>query len=197
MTGYDKVCLVDRNNNKQNNNKVKNMKRNIKRNGPGRPAYTPVIPKGKFTMNDLCEANGVSLKTGKGKLCSKLTLVKWLAKQLANRRSGLVTKTDATAEPNSKDGLGRKSFVYIRRPGMSAKTLKTATKSTVSVKLAPQTTADYEATKAALLAPSPAPVTPTEPVTAPVAEVAPAAEPAPAAAPEVTAPVAATDPVTA
>ena len=42
---------------------------------PGRPKYVPVIPKSKFTMSDFCEANGVSLKTGKGKSCSKLTLI--------------------------------------------------------------------------------------------------------------------------
>jgi hypothetical protein len=163
---------------------------------PGRPAYIPVIPRGRFTMNDLCEANGVSLKTGKGKNCSRLTLVKWVAKQLGNKRSGLIVKVkDETSEPNSRKGLGRKAFLYIRRVVKDG--LKTAAKSTVTVKM--NTTADYEKTKAELLGtnvpavavstpapePTPAPVAPvTAPTPEPVAEVA-----APAPTAEVAAPV--------
>lgn len=162
-----------------------------KQSSPGRPAYKPVLPNRKFTMTDLCEANGVSLKTGKGKNCSKLTLVKFIAKQLGNKRSGLIIKVkDETREPNSTVGLGRKAFVYIRRPGTKVATpaaksnLKTAAKSKVSVKLAPaSTTSDYEATKAALLAPTPTPVIAEAPavVTEP-APVAPVAETSPAPA---------------
>jgi hypothetical protein len=168
-----------------NKNKNKYMKTKVTKSydHPGRPAYIPVVPRGRFTMNDLCEANGVNLKSGKGKNCSRLTLVKWVAKQLGNKRSGLIVKVkDETSEPNSKKGLGRKAFLYIRR---ATNGLKTAAKSNVSVKMG--TTADYEATKAALLgtpvtavtvAPTPAPAPAAEPVTetAPVAPAAPTAE---------------------
>jgi hypothetical protein len=144
---------------------------------PGRPAYIPVIPRGRFTMNDLCEENGVNLKSGKGKNCSRLTLVKWVAKQLGNKRSGLIVKVkDETSEPNSKKGLGRKAFLYIRRV-VAKDGLKTAAKSNVSVKMTP-TTESYEATKAALLGtPAPAvtvaaPTPAAEPVTEPVSPTA-------------------------
>lgn len=148
---------------------------------PGRPAYLPVIPRGRFTMNDLCATNGVNINTGKGKKCSRLTLVKWVAKQLGNKRSGLIVKVkDETSEPNSSKGLGRRAFLYIRRPQKNS--LKTASKSNVSVKM--NTTEDYEKTKAALLTPEPVvaetptpePVTPT-PVAAPTPEIAAPAEP--------------------
>lgn len=157
---------------------------------PGRPAYVPVLPKGKFTMTDLCEANGVSLKTGKGKNCSKLTLVKFIAKQLGNKRSGLIVKVkDETREPNSTHGLGRKAFVYSKRSGIKAATpaaksnLKTAVKSKVSVKLAPAPAKSYEETKAALLAPTPPAPAPADVAEAPAAApVAPVAETTPAPA---------------
>jgi hypothetical protein len=162
----------------QTNNKQANMK-TVKHDGPGRPKYQPKLPRGKFTMNELCQENGVSLKTGKGKNCSKLTLVKFVARELSNRRSGLVIKVkDETSEPNSRKGLGRKPFLFMRRPNA----LKAAAKSDVSVNL--NTTAEYEATKAALgISGTPTPATPEAPV----------ASPAPVA--EVTAPVAETTPV--
>lgn len=143
LTGYDNVCLVD-SNNKQQQTKTNNMKTKVTKSydHPGRPAYIPAVPRSRFTMNDLCEANGVNLKSGKGKNCSRLTLVKWVAKQLDNKRSGLIVKVkDETSEPNSKKGLGRKAFLYIRRVAKDG--LKTAAKSNVSVKMNP--TADYEA----------------------------------------------------
>lgn len=162
---------------------------------PGRPAYKPTIPRGRFTMNDLCDENGVNLKTGKGRNCSRLTLVKWVAKQLGNKRSGLIVKVKGeTHEPNSKVGLGRKAFVYLRRAG-AKDGLKTSSKSNVSVKMT--STADYEKTKAALLGtPVPA-VKIASPVAEPVADTAPVVETPVTAttAPEVTAP--ATEPVTA
>jgi hypothetical protein len=159
----------------------------VKHDGPGRPKYQPKLPRGKFTMNELCQENGVSLKTGKGSNCSKLTLVKFVARELSNRRSGLVVKVkDETSEPNSRKGLGRKPFLFMRRPNA----LKAAAKSNVSVSL--NTTDAYEAQKAALGING----TPAADVTAPVAPVAPTPEPtAPVA--EVTAPVAETAPVVA
>lgn len=200
MTGYDKVFPVDSNNNKQKHKQ--NMKTKVTKSydHPGRPAYIPVIPRGRFTMNDLCEENGVSLKTGKGKNCSRLTLVKWVAKQLGNKRSGLIVKVkDETSEPNSRKGLGRKAFLYIRRT--QASNLKTAAKSNVSVKMT--TTADYEATKAALLGtnvPAVAVTTPETPAPvapAPVTETAAVAAPEPVAAAPTAPEVPAAAPVTA
>ena len=160
--------------------------------GPGRPAYVPKLPtKLRWTMLDLQLCNKVNPATGKGPNCSKLTLVNWLADELANRRSGLVLKvTGETKEPNSKSGLGRKAFVYVLRSrkdeltkdSTPAKTpakksgLKTAAKSPVSVKL--NTTADYEKAKADLLAPTPAPVVAATPEPAPTsADVTPAPAP--------------------
>ncbi len=172
---------------------MKNTKTNTKRSGPGRPSYVPKLPRGKFTMTDLCEANEVNLKTGKGPKCSKLTLVKFLAKELANKRTGLVTKVKGeTRKPQGDAGLGRKAFLYIRRDAPVKNNLATAAKSPVSVKVAPGTT-DYEAQKAALGLGNPEPVTitqaPAEPTPAPVV----AESPAPAQ-PEVTE-TAPTDPV--
>lgn len=168
------------------------MKKNIKRNGPGRPAYEPKFPaKLKWTMADFCRRNEVDTETGKGPNCSKLTLVKFLKKDLKNRRSGLVGKLkDETAPPDSDSGLGRRSLLYFLRaradeieakaeakPARKSNGLKTAAKSPVSVKLS--TTADYEATKAALGIDTPAP-TATEPApTAPLVSVPIVAEPTP------------------
>jgi len=143
--------------------------KNINR-GPGRPAYDIKWPNGKFTFDDLCEANGVNPKTGKGKFCTKLTLRKGIKRDAASRgRSEIVLLKDEQREPNSKSGLGRKTFVYIRRSKLQ--TLKAASKSTASVNVgtkavkpakvkatkSPATAAvDYEAMKANLLAPMPA-----------------------------------------
>jgi len=194
------MLTVDRNNNKTTTTKEHNTMK-TKQSGPGRPAYVPKLPtKLRWTMLDLQVRNEVNPATGKGPNCSKLTLVNWLADELANRRSGLVLKVNGeTKEPNSKSGLGRKAFVYVLRsrkdeldktspaPAKPVKTakksgLKTAAKSPVSVKL---NTASYEATKAAILAPTPAPV------------VAATPEPAPAPAEVTSAPVAETPVATA
>jgi hypothetical protein len=114
--------------------------------------------------------------------------VKWVAKQLGNKRSGLIVKVkDETSEPNSRKGLGRKAFLYIRRTMKDG--LKTAAKSNVAVKM--NTTADYEKVKADLLGTSVPAVTVTPETPAPVAP-APVTETATVAAPE---PVGATAPV--
>jgi hypothetical protein len=152
------------------------MKKNT---GPGRPKYTPVIPKGKFTFTDLEIANGVNPKTGKGKDCTTLTLRKWLKRELAKRgHSAIVHLKDTFADPTSKHGLGRKQYVYQRRAGVTiakpsapapkptavkaTKTAKAKAPKRSAVTKAPATvigkglskaTENYEAQKAAILAP--------------------------------------------
>jgi hypothetical protein len=146
--------------------------------GPGRPMAEITVPNRKFTFADLVEANSH---------VTPLTLRKFLKRDASRKgKSEIVLVKDETREPNHKKGLGRKTYVYIRRSKASA--LKTARKSSVTVPLStPSTTADYEAKKAALLAPEPAPA-------APIAET-----PAPEAVAAETAAVAAdaTSPVTA
>ena len=183
---------------------MKNKNANENR-GPGRPAYVPKIPGRKFTFADFMEANEVNPETGKGPNCSKLTLTKFLDRDMYNafesgarkgkankaspRKNSLVIKLDETREPNSESGLGRKTYVYLRRDKLD--TLKTAkvAKAKVSVNVGTAATkprkakgvstatADYEAQKAALLTPTPAvTIAPVEtaPVDAePTAEVAP------------------------
>jgi hypothetical protein len=146
------------NNNKQTNNMNKEKNTNkepkpIKR-GPGRPKAEINIPKGKFTFSDLEEANSH---------VTPLTLRKFLKRDASKRNmSEVILIKDETREPNSKDGLGRKVYVYTRRAGAVKPTgLKAARKSTVSVPLASKSTEDYEAAKAALTAPAePAPTAP-------------------------------------
>lgn len=147
---------------------MKNAKQNR---GPGRPMAQINIPSKKFTFADMVEANDH---------VTPLTLRKFLKRDAARKnKSEIVLVKDETREPNHKSGLGRKTYVYIRRSKMegsaSASALKTARKSKVSVALAPaSSTADYEATKAALLAPEPAPTEPAPESTPIVAEPIPA-----------------------
>jgi len=137
--------------------------KNKSQRGPGRPMAEISIPSRKFTFADLVEAN---------EHVTPLTLRKFLKRDFARKgKSEIVLVKDETRESNSKKGLGRKTFVYIRRSKMNA--LKTAIKSKVSVSIAPaKPTADYEATKAALLAPA-APVIAQAPEAAPATEAAP------------------------
>lgn len=158
------------------------MKKNSKSNGPGRPQYEIKWPRGKFTFTDLEIENGVNPKTGKCKNCTTLTLRKGLKRDHAKRgHSVIVCLKDILAEPNSKSGLGRKQLVYARR-SMAEKyaTAKSAPRKakadvSVNVSTAPvdavsQSTVDYEAQKAALLAPTPAVTITPDPTPAPVAE---------------------------
>jgi hypothetical protein len=123
------------------------------------------------------DKNEVDVNTGKGKFCSKLTLVKGIKRGITD---GEIVKLDETREPNSKLGLGRKTLVYIRREyiGDSNTRTKSAKSSTPAVKVAPnpvkatvraktptKDVADYDAKKAALLAPTPSVSIP--PVSAP------------------------------
>lgn len=157
---------------------------------PGRPMYDPKWPRAKeFTFRDLCEAQGMRF-TAKGKYvqgsgeCTPLTMRKFLKRDKASRGHSVLVLLDATADPNSRKGLGRKAHLYSLRNRVSTRTAKApeATPADVS-----QSTKDYEATKAALLADTSVPVT--APVT-PEATPAPAPEVTPTPAPEVTAPAA-------
>ena len=166
------------------------MNKNAKANrGPGRPMYQPIIPKGKFTMADFCEANGVNVKNGKGKMCSKLTLIKFMDRKIGK---SMIRKVKGEfAAPANKKGLGRKAFLYERIPGATVpkspvqKDQQASPKSPKTRKSTAPTSADYEATKSALLAPTPAVVitspepTVTEPEVAetPVETVAETADP--------------------
>ena len=202
-------------NNNKNKTAMKNKNKksadtNTKR-SPGRPKYTPVIPKSRFTVTDLCEANGVDLKTGKGERCSKLTLIKFLARDMYHRfesgknagkpnydkprsNSTVVLLEDIVAEPNSEAGLGRKSYVYQLRSKFEAsngnKAAAPKAKTPAPRKSAPKKTVaeankTYEATKAAILAP----VVAIAPAPAPVPEAPKAEVPAPVAAVTPPAPV--------
>ena len=183
------------------------MKKNSKSNDPGRPQYEIKWPRAKFTFTDLEIENGVNPNTGKGKNCTTLTLRKGLKRDQAKRgHSVIVCLKDILAEPNSKSGLGRKQLVYARRSMAEKYANKTSAPrkakadvpvnvSTAPVDATSQATVDYEAQKAALLAPTPAVTITPDPTPAPVAEVAP--EPVTEAAPVAeTAPVSA-EPVTA
>jgi hypothetical protein len=106
----------------------KNAKTNKSSNGPGRPAYQIKWPTGKFTFQDLEILNGVDPETGKGKVCTKLTLRKGLARDLALNSKSLIVKTKETRAPDSESGLGRKSFVFIRRSKLQATKAKKSAK---------------------------------------------------------------------
>jgi hypothetical protein len=146
--------------------------KNEKNRGVGRPSYAVKYPNHKFTMSDLMVANGVNPKTGKGKLCTKLTLVKALQRDMfildkngkpdverPRRNSTIVRVKNETRQPNSVSGLGRKTFVYIRRD----KLVKSEKTVTVSIGTKPESKS-YEETKAELLG-----TTPAVEITAPVA----------------------------
>lgn len=151
------------------------------KNSPGRPKYVPVIPKSRFTMTDFMVANGVNLETGKGKNCSKLTLIKFLARDAKRKgHSTVVRLKDITAEPNSKDGLGRKALVYQLRTKFEASKAKAsaAPAKKVTDKAVKTAAENYETTKAAILAPV-AEIVPTP--AAVVAETVPEPTPAPTA----------------
>jgi hypothetical protein len=136
----------------------------VKHDGPGRPRYSPLIPKGNFTFTDFEIVNGVK-PNGKGKNCTTLTLRKWLKNDLyilddngeivrANAKSKVMRVKDLLANPNSKKGLGRKQLVYVAREGtptveMEKSTLVIATESTVkTAKVAKAKTAKAKTAKA-------------------------------------------------
>ena len=134
--------------------------------GPGRPKYNPVFPKGNFTFSDFLTVNGVDPETGKGENCTMLTLRKWMKKDASrHQRSEVVRVQGELAAPDSDNGKGRKKFVFCLRDKNAvavkspakAKTptkAKSKAKSKSKGKSKTNPTADYEATKAALLAPA-------------------------------------------
>ncbi len=193
------------------------MKKNTESNGPGRPRYQMKYPTTKqWTFQDLMEANDVSLRTGKGPNCTKLTLTKNMDRDLfireegkngkrgkilrTNPKSVVVRLTDVFAEPSSKDGLGRKGYLYCLRAKFDGRTTRT-TKPAKAVRATrktrtPRATAAVSQTPvadaldkihAALAAPTP--VVNVTPAAVPVVTVTPAPAPTPAPTP---APVVAT-----
>ena len=176
----------------------------VTKQGPGRPAYEPKFPRSlEWTSADFMEANEVNPETGKGPKCSKLTLTKNLNRDMYHpiesgknkgkpdrnrpRKNSLVVKSDKTREPNSESGLGRKTFVFYLRakqdsikPGkvsVNVGTAATKPNKPNKARTVSKSTADYEAQKAALLAPTAAvTIAPGETapvVVEPIAEVAP------------------------
>jgi len=147
------------------------MKKNAKR-GVGRPMAEISIPNRKFTFADLMEANTH---------VTPLTLRKFLARDVDEGRKSLVVRIkEENREPNSKHGLGRKTFVYVKRSKLDG-----AKKSAVSVNVgtaaskAKSAKPSYADTKAALLG-TPATVVKITPAPAPVAPAPVAPELAPA-----------------
>ena len=139
------------------------MKKNNKSSGPGRPQYQIKWPSGKFTFADLAIENGVNPKTGKGKNCTKLTLRKGLQRDFVKGDQSVIVRLENTFAEPAGSGIGRKQLVYMRRTQLEAKQAKDALKADVHVNVSTiptedavsQSTADYEAQKAALLAPTP------------------------------------------
>lgn len=78
----------------------------------GRPTANVKIPKGKFTFQELCAANSN---------LAPLTLRNFMARDTAEGKySQIVRVEDERGEPGSKEGYGRKPFLYIRRELMKA-----------------------------------------------------------------------------
>jgi hypothetical protein len=185
---------------KQLNQKQLNMSKQSTKQGPGRPKYSPDFPrKTNWTFIDFMEVNGVesnpeSKKYGKGPNCTKLTLTKYLGRDMfylfaTGKRKGQPDRSrprpnstvklvkDEFAEPNSENGLGRKGFIYTLRnkPAGQPKTTRKARTTRATSDVSPATK-QYEELKAILAAPTPAPAA----VTVPAVEVKPEPTPAPA-----------------
>ena len=177
--------------------------------GPGRPKYDPVFPRTKeWTFTDFMKVNGININLnskdfGKGPNCTMLTLRKFIARDAKKMGHSLIFKVkNVTSEPNSKDGLGRRAYLYSLRAKASVKKASApkATAPEVAETVTPhddvsEATKRYEELKSILAAPAtvtipavtitpeatPLPVAPeATPEVAPVAETAPAVEVAPA-----------------
>lgn len=73
----------------------------------GRPAADVKIPRGKFTFQQLCEANSN---------LAPLTLRNFMKRDKGHGKlSQIVRVEDERGEPGSDDGYGRKPFLYVRR----------------------------------------------------------------------------------
>lgn len=171
-----------------------------KHDGPGRPKYEPVFPRTKeWSFTDFMEVNGININPnskdfGKGPNCTMLTLRKFMARDAKKLGRSLITKIKGvTSEPNSKDGLGRRAYLYSLRAKANVKRAS-APKSEAPAAADTVTPHDdvsdatkrYEELKSILAAPTPAPAA----VTIPAVTIAPEATPAPAPEPVVEAPAA-------
>jgi hypothetical protein len=157
------------------------MKKNTKsvKRGPGRPKAVITIPNKKFTFEDLKAAN---------KHVTPLTLRKFLGRDMymlddtgkpdrtrPRRNSLIVLVRDETREPNHEKGLGRKTYVYIKRT--KAASPKAAPKAGKTAPPAEPVTVDVgTASEAPVVPPTPVIESPAETV-APVAETPVIAEP--------------------
>ena len=156
----------------KNKNSKSNKSAAAVKQGPGRPAYSPIVPNKRFTFGDLCIANGVNLETGKGDKCTALTLRKWLAKNTKGKASAIAKLDGILAQPDNEKGLGRKSFVFNKRSLVEAsasKSTKGKGTSVPAVTIAPATVTE------------PVAVTPGEPAPV-VADATPATVETPVAA---------------
>ena len=95
---------------------MKNTNKSVRK--AGRPSAIITFPNKKFTFADL-QADNTHV--------TALTLRKHLSKDMftedgnARRNSEIVRVKDETREPNHETGLGRKTFVYIKRSRIQAK----------------------------------------------------------------------------
>lgn len=172
---------------KKNSRKsAKNVTAARKHDGPGRPKYEPVFPRTKeWSFTDFMEVNGININPnskdfGKGPNCTMLTLRKFMARDAKKMGHSLITKIKGvTSEPNSKDGLGRRAYLYSLRAKANVKRVsapKAEAPADVESTVTPHddvsdATKHYEEIKAILAAPST--------VTIPAVTIAPEVTPAP------------------
>ena len=171
---------------KNENTKNKNKNKSIVAAGKvGRKAKTIKWPTAKkFTVPDMVKANEGN--------CGKLCIIQNLLKDAKLGKKSVVIKTDERLANAS--GKGRKLEVYMLRAKVNGATTKVNHTVHVADIKPITTTAEYEATKAALTAPEPVAATPVAVETAPVIE--PVVNPTDASTVE-TAPVAIETPVAA
>lgn len=144
--------------------KNKQIKMEKQANSKGRPTYQPRFPtKNKWTFRNLCDVNGVVWITGKGKNCSKITLQKYMWRDAELKENSLIVNTGEVVKVKA----GRPPELFSLR---SKYVPATDTPVTVDVGTEPEqeqeqepiiphdvttvnTTEEYEALKANLLAP--------------------------------------------
>lgn len=122
-----------------------NIKNSKNKNKVGRRRYTPTIPKGKFSF-----AQFVTAQDGK---CTPLTLRQFLARDKAKQGRSEVILLKEKGDSSNKNGLGRKTFLYMSRARQQA---INKAKKTVKVNVA-KGTAPTPAPSALTVASSPTP----------------------------------------
>lgn len=179
---------------KKNSRKSKNVTAARKHDGPGRPKYEPVFPRTKeWSFTDFMEVNGININSnskdfGKGPNCTMLTLRKFMARDAKKMGHSLIVKIKGvTSEPNSKDGLGRRAYLYSLRAKANVKRAsapKSEAPAAADVVTPHDDVSDatkrYEELKSILAVPTPAPAA----VVIPAVTITPEATPAPAPAPD-------------